>query len=124
MAYGRTDYFAARASWRTRSIPFQSDRSGGRSRGSIKPTSSTSQSIRPKLHGAQVRTMFSSAMWRRAEKLGGVDLLLADIGMRLTGHPWRAIPMTDADPEDPRFSNMEGQERAGFGQFDAESSME
>lgn len=67
---------------------------------------------------------YSKTMWRRAEKLGGVDLLLADIGMRLTRHPWRAIPMTDADPEDPRFSNMEGQERTGFGQFDAESSME
>lgn len=60
---------------------------------------------------------YSKTMWKMAGKMGGVENVLAEIGLRLTGQPWRAIPMVDVDSEDPPFSNMEGQDDHVFDQF-------
>lgn len=57
---------------------------------------------------------YSKTMWKMSERLGGVDLLLAEIGLRLTGRPWQAFDCSPPDEEAPAYSNKGGQDRLKF----------
>jgi hypothetical protein len=57
---------------------------------------------------------YAKTMWKVSERLGGVDLLLAEIGLRLTGRPWLAVDCSSAECDEPPISNKGGQDGVVF----------
>jgi hypothetical protein len=59
-------------------------------------------------------TQYSKTMLKMAGKLGSVDQVLAEIGFKLTGKPWVAVPLLADDAEDPHYSDKGGQDFVDF----------